>query len=280
VLSHAFDFFAPTRLDEALLLLEQKADNDVKILAGGMSLMPVMNLGLARPGALVSLNHIAELAYVRLADDGLHIGGTTRHEQLASEPLVARYCPPLAIAAGLIGDVQVRHRGTIGGSLAHADSSADYVTVMIAVGATFTLASSQGTRRIPARTFFIGMMETQLRPDEVIVEIVAPKLSQAGSSAYLRLARLEGAFSIVNAAAVFEGKDGFVAVGGATPVPVSFNLPVSPGHEEQAAEEAESSAVRLCGTPGAGEAAYRVSMAGVYARRAVMAALQDRRSKL
>jgi carbon-monoxide dehydrogenase medium subunit len=278
MLSHPFDFYAPTRVDDALLLLQQRAADDVKVLAGGMSLMPVMNLGLARPSALVSLNHIAELAYVRRADDGLRIGATTRHQQLASDPLVATHCPPLAVAAGMIGDVQVRNRGSIGGSLAHADPSADYLTVLLAVAASITLASSKGTRTVPAGDFFVGMMETQLEPDELIVEIAIPNSSDPGGSAYLRLARLEGAFSIVNAAAVFAGQDGSVAVGGATPAPVSFNVTVPPGQEQRGAEEAASLAIRLCDTSEPGEPDYRVAMAGVYARRAVAAALARRSS--
>jgi carbon-monoxide dehydrogenase medium subunit len=278
MLSHPFDFYAPTHVADALLLLQQRASDDVKVMAGGMSLMPVMNLGLARPGALVSLNHIAELAYVRQADDGLRIGATTRHQQLATDPLVLTGCPPLAMAAGLIGDVQVRNRGTIGGSLAHADPSADYLTVMLAVGASVTVASSQATRTVPAREFFVGMMETQLAPDELIVEIAIPQLSDPGASAYLRLARLEGAFSIVNAAAVFAGPEGSVAVGGATPTPVSFKMTVPSSREQNGAEEAASQAISLCGSGESGGPQYRVAMAGVYARRAVAAALARRSS--
>src|SRR5262249_20622219 len=132
--------------------------------------------------------------------------------------------PLLARAASVIGDIQVRNRGTIGGSIAHADPAADYLPVMLVLGATFRVAAASGERTVAARGFVRGVMMTELAPDELLVEIELPKLSAGAGSAYLRLARLEGSFPIANAAAVVDGGAPAVAVGGATGAPLIVDI--------------------------------------------------------
>lgn len=281
MLSTEFHYHAPTSLAEAVELLSRYPDGG-KVLAGGMSLMPAMNLGLTRPTAIVSLNHLSELEYVEEGPDVLRIGSMVRHQRIQSDALIRRYCPLLSEAASFIGDVQVRHQGTIGGSLAHADPAADYLPVMVALGATLTVAGSGGERTVKAREFFIDVMRTALGPDEILVELAVPKLSEGAGSAYLRLARVEGSFAIVNAAAVVDGGRRAVAVGGATSTPVLIDVPVEPddGHTTEALEQIGEAAYEAC-EDALGDlsatAEYRRAMARVYARRAVKAAIAARR---
>jgi carbon-monoxide dehydrogenase medium subunit len=273
MISQEFDFHAPSTVAEAVALLE--ANPDAKALAGGMSLVPAMNLGIARPAAVISLNRVAGLEYV--GDDGgaVRIGAMTRHARIERDPVIARELPLLACAASVIGDVQVRNRGTIGGSAAHADPAADYLPVLLALGATFTVASGSGERTIAARDFFRGVMETALRPDELLVEIQAPKLPPGTGTAYLRLARLEGSFPLASAAAVVDGGPATVAVGGTSAAPFLLELddPEALDRVEDAAREAAGASFPDL----AATAEYRRAMSGVYARRAVEAALADRK---
>jgi carbon-monoxide dehydrogenase medium subunit len=274
VISQEFDFHAPTSVAEALDVLAQNAD-DGKALAGGMSLVPAMNLGIARPTAVVSLNRLADLDYVRDDGDVVRIGAMTRHARIARDQLVAETLPLLARAAQVIGDVQVRNRGTIGGSVAHADPAADYLPVTLALQAAFRVASSGGARTIAAREFFRGVMATALASDELLVEIELPKPPAGAGTAYLRLARLEGSFPLANAAAVVDGGPALVAVGGTTAAPFVFEVddPEDLDAVEHAARERAADAFPDL----AATADYRRAMAGVYARRAVAAALAERK---
>jgi carbon-monoxide dehydrogenase medium subunit len=235
-----------------------------------MSLVPAMNLGISRPAAIVSLNHVPGLDYVEEGPASVRIGAMVRHARVESDPVVGRSFPLLARAASVIGDVQVRNRGTIGGSAAHADPAADYLPVLVALGATLRAAGPGGEREIGARDFFLGVMQTALAPDEVLVEIELPRLPEGAGTAYLRLARLEGSFPIACAAAVVADGTPVVAVGGATPAPVLVEAP--PDEVEEAAREACGSAFGDLSA----SAEYRRAMAGVYARRAVDAALAAR----
>jgi aerobic carbon-monoxide dehydrogenase medium subunit len=274
MISQEFEFHAPSTVSEAVELLAANAD-DGKALAGGMSLVPAMNLGIARPTAVVSLNRVAELDYVRDEGDVLRIGAMTRHAHVAGDPSIAETFPLLERAASVIGDVQVRNRGTIGGSLAHADPAADYLPVMLALGATFRLASRSGDRTVAARDFFRGVMATALAPGELLVEITLPRLAPGTGTSYLRLARLEGSFPLANAAAVVDGGPAVVAVGGTTAAPFVLELedPEALDAVEEAARESASGAFPDL----AATAEYRRAMAGVYARRAVESALSARR---
>jgi aerobic carbon-monoxide dehydrogenase medium subunit len=274
MISQEFDFHAPPTVAEAVALLAANKE-DGKALAGGMSLVPAMNLGIARPTTVISLNRVDELDYVRDDGDVVRIGAMTRHARIESDAVIAGAFPLLAQAASVIGDVQVRNRGTIGGSVAHADPAADYLPVMLALGATFRAASSKGDRAIGARDFFQGVMATALAPDELLVEIELPKLSTGSGTAYLRLARLEGSFPLASAAAVVDGGPAVVAVGGTTAAPfvVEIDDPEALDDVEAAAKDAASSAFGDL----AATADYRRAMAGVYARRAVESALAARR---
>jgi aerobic carbon-monoxide dehydrogenase medium subunit len=273
MISQEFDFHAPSTVAEAVDLLAANAA-DGKALAGGMSLVPAMNLGISRPTAIVSLNRLDELEYVR--DDGpvVRIGAMTRHARIEMDPLIAEAFPLLAEAASVIGDVQVRNRGTIGGSIAHADPAADYLPVMLALGATFKTVSTSGERSVAASEFFLGPLETALAPSELLLEIELPKLPEGTGTSYLRLARLEGSFPLADAAAVVNGGPAVVAVGGATATPFVLELEDPEGLdavEEAARTAADSAFPDLVAT-----AEYRRAMAGIYARRAVQEALARR----
>jgi CO/xanthine dehydrogenase FAD-binding subunit len=261
MLSTEFEFFAPTELGEALGLLEERGEG-AKVLSGGMSMMPAMNLGILRPSTVVSLNHVASLDYVTEEADRLLIGCMTRHVPFLSE------------AASSIADVQIRHRGTIGGSVAHADPAADYLPVLVVGGATFRLASARGERMVAADEFFVDVMMTLLEPGEIVIEIQIPKLSAGSGSAYVRLVRVEGSFAIVNAAAVVDGGLA-LAVGGATPTPVlvdTSSVDVSGGPSAELLEEVGDAAYAASEDAYGdlnGSEDYRRSMARVFARRAV-----------
>jgi carbon-monoxide dehydrogenase medium subunit len=274
MISQEFEFHAPPTVGEAVALLAANKE-DGKALAGGMSLVPAMNLGIARPTTVISLNRVDELDYVRDDGDVVRIGAMTRHARIESDAVIGGSFPLLAQSASVIGDVQVRNRGTIGGSVAHADPAADYLPVMLALGATFKAASSKGERAIGARDFFQGVMATALAPDELLVEIELPKLSAGSGTAYLRLARLEGSFPLASAAAVVDGGPAVVAVGGTTAAPfvVEIDDPEALDDVEAAAKGAAASAFGDL----AATADYRRAMAGIYARRAVEAALAARR---
>jgi carbon-monoxide dehydrogenase medium subunit len=276
MLSTEFDFYAPTGLSEALGLLDRH--EGAKVLSGGMSMMPAMNLGILRPSVVVSFNHVQGLDYVEDAGDHLRIGCMTRHERVVSDPLIKHHASVLSEAASRVGDVQIRHRGTIGGSVAHADPAADYLPALVALDATVKLASASGERLVKVREFFLDVMMTALEAGEALVEIQVPKLPAGAKSAYVRLARVEGSFAIVNAAAVVANGKPTIAIGGATPIPVlvDVDVDVSAGVSDAAKQSISDAAFMatedahgdLSGSPD-----YRRAMARVYAVRAVEAAL-------
>jgi carbon-monoxide dehydrogenase medium subunit len=279
MISKELEFYAPSQLADALALVGTHGDR-AKILAGGMSLVPSMNLGLVRPEIMISLNHIPGLDYI--SDDGgaLRIGAMARHHQIQADPLIRRFCPLLSEAASVVGDVQVRHRGTIGGSIVHADPAADYLPVMVAADAKFKLQSSKQGRVVAAKEFFLDIMRTSLAPSEVLVEIQIPKLSETSRSAYIRLARVEGNFAIVGAASIVRQESGSarVAIGGVCPTPVLIEVPVgSKGTESgdvlKRVGQTAYDACRDAYGDLSGDANYRRAMARVYAQRAVRAAV-------
>jgi carbon-monoxide dehydrogenase medium subunit len=276
MITQEFDFRAPRQLDEVLRLLADNGEG-AKLLAGGMSLVPMMTLGLVQPRMVVSLNHVPGLAYIREEAASLNIGAGTTHAEIARDPLVARNCPVLAEAARHIGDVQVRNRGTIGGSLVHADPAADYLPVMAVMGARMIARGLKERRELPAGAFFTGLMQTAVSPHELLVEVAIPKLR--ARAAYRRLHRIEGNFAIVNAAAIVEGAGGAarVAIGGVGPAPLTLDMSREL-HSGASADALDAVARRVY------EAAvdapedlnasteYRRRMAAVYARRALAAA--------
>jgi carbon-monoxide dehydrogenase medium subunit len=188
-------------VEEALALLDEHG-GDAKPLAGGQSLIPAMNFRLARPAVLVDLNRIAELAYVRAAPGGVAIGAMTRQRAVERSADVARAAPLLAEAMPSIAHPQIRNRGTLGGSIAHADPSAELPAVMLALDAQFRAKSATGERSIPAGEFFKGMLETALAPGELLVEIAVPPLPASSGTAFLEMARRHGDYALVGVAVV------------------------------------------------------------------------------
>jgi aerobic carbon-monoxide dehydrogenase medium subunit len=174
-----FDYVRAGSVDEAVSLIAEHGD-EAKFLAGGHSLLPLMKLRLASPSVLVDVGRLDDLRYIRDAGDHLAIGALTRHTELEHSDLLAAECPLLAHAASHVGDPQVRHRGTIGGSVAHSDPASDLPATVLALGGTMVARSSRGDRTIEARDFFTGFLESALEPDEILTEIRVPKLAGAG----------------------------------------------------------------------------------------------------
>jgi carbon-monoxide dehydrogenase medium subunit len=202
-----FAYHQPASVEEALALLAaHKGGGEAKPLAGGQSLIPAMNFRLARPAVLVDLNRIAELSGIRDAADGLHIGAMTRQRAVERDPLVARRdgAPLLAEAMPFIAHPQIRNRGTIGGSLAHADPAAELPAVMVALDARFQVRGARGSRWIAAGEFFTGLFVTALDPSggELLVEIVIPHPAARSGWAFAEVARRHGDYALAGVAAV------------------------------------------------------------------------------
>ncbi|MGI9103550.1 MAG: FAD binding domain-containing protein [Terriglobales bacterium] len=194
-----FDYEAPGELQQALDMLASR--EDAKALAGGHSLLPAMKLRLAQPALLVDLGRLPGLSYIRGNAKQIHIGAMTTHAEVAASALLRTDCPLLPQAASEIGDIQVRNRGTIGGSLAHADPSADYPGAVLALDAEIVAMSKRGERVIPAREFFTGLFTTSLAPDELIVEIRVPITTPAATT-YKKFAHPASGMAVVGVAAV------------------------------------------------------------------------------
>ena len=194
-----FAYFAPTAVDEALALLAEHG-GDAKPLAGGQSLIPAMNFRLARPAVLVDLNGISALAYVRAEAGGVAIGAMTRQRAVERSDVVAGAAPLLAEAMPSIAHPQIRNRGTVGGSIAHADPSAELPAIMVALEARFRVRSGAGERTIAAIDFFKGMLETALAPGELLVEIALPPPPERTGTAFLEMARRHGDYALVGVA--------------------------------------------------------------------------------
>lgn len=196
----AFDYWAPRTLDEALSLLAEHADA-AKPLAGGQSLIPAMNFRLAAPAVLVDLNGIPELSYIREEDDALHIGAMTRQRELERSATVARGAPLLAAALPFVAHTAIRTRGTIGGSIAHADPAAELPAVMLALDAQFTIRSAASTRTVGAPDFCVGLFTTLLAPGELLTEVRVPRARPRTGIAFEEISRRHGDFAMAGAAA-------------------------------------------------------------------------------
>jgi carbon-monoxide dehydrogenase medium subunit len=194
-----FDYQAPKSVDEAIALLSSNAD--AKLLAGGHSLLPAMKLRLAQPALLVDLGRISGLSYVREVAGKIAIGAMTTHSAIADAALLWAESPLLAQAAKHIGDVQVRNRGTIGGSIAHADPAADYPAALLALDAEIIARGKNGERTIMARDFFAGLFSTALDSGEIITEIRVPNTSGA-ATAYEKFHHPASGFAVVGVAAI------------------------------------------------------------------------------
>lgn len=195
-----FDYVKVTSVEEALEALAEHGE-DAKLLAGGHSLLPIMKLRLAVPTALIDISGISELSYVRVEGDEVAIGATTRHHELERSAVALAEVPLLPHVAGRVGDPQVRHRGTLGGTVAHSDPASDLPTALLALGGTVVVQGPAGRREIPVTEFWLGFFETALSPDELVVEIRVPRTGAAGWG-YEKFTRRENDWPIVAAAAV------------------------------------------------------------------------------
>lgn len=262
----SFDYHRPASLAEAVTLLKDAADG--KLLAGGQSLLPAMKHDLAAPGGLVSLRDVQELRGIQVVDGSVRIGAMTTHAEVSSSSEVRKTIPALAALAELIGDPQVRNRGTLGGAIAHADPSADYPAAVLALGATV----ETDRREIPADDFFTGMFSTALAPEEVVVAVRFPIPERAG---YAKFASPASKYALVGVM-VAKGVDGVrVAVTGAglsvfrqEEMEKALGKRFSPDALDGVAQSADG----LASDMEAG-AEYRAHLVGVMARRAVRSCL-------
>jgi carbon-monoxide dehydrogenase medium subunit len=207
VIPAPFDYEVAESAEHALALLRER--EDAKLIAGGHSLLPAMKLRLARPAVLVDIGRLAELSYVRDGGEHAAIGALTRHHDVHADPLLQEHCPIVAFAAGTIGDPQVRHRGTIGGTLAHGDPASDIPAVMLALDAELVLRGQGGERTVPAADFFTGVFQTAIASDEMLVEVRVLKRASAGWS-YMKMRRRAQDWATVAVAAIVERTNGSV----------------------------------------------------------------------
>ena len=202
----AFDYEVAESAEHAIRLLGER--EDAKLLAGGHSLLPAMKLRIARPALLVDIGRLDELQYVQDAGDAIAIGALTRHRDVLDDALLREHCPIVGYAAGLIGDPQVRHRGTIGGTLAHGDPASDLPAVILALDAELVVRGAGGERTIPASEFFTGVFTTAVGEAEILVEVRVPKLGASTGWSYQKMSRRAQDWATVAVAAVVERSNG------------------------------------------------------------------------
>ena len=204
-----FDYFRPNTLNEALSLLTNH--EDAKVLAGGHSLIPAMKLRLAQPKTVIDISRVADLSYVREQDGRIVIGALATHYEIESSALLRDKCPLLSEVAPQIGDVQVRNKGTIGGSLVHADPASDWPAAILALDADLTIAGANGRRTVRAADFFVEMMQTAVQSNEILCEIRVP--TTAKSVAYVKSAQKASGFAIAGVATVVDKARRTAAIG-------------------------------------------------------------------
>ncbi len=278
-----FEYFHPKTLAEAAKLLKSKG---ARVLAGGHSLLPAMKFRLANPKSLVDIGGIKGLSGIKKQGKGLAIGATTTHAEIAASALVRKTCPLLAETAEQIGDIQVRNRGTIGGSIAHADPAADFPTALIALEATIVARGRSGERKIPAGKFFVDLFTTALRSGEIVTSILVPALGKGTGSAYLKHPHPASRYAVAGVAAIVEISAGRipsarVAVGGVTPNPVraaaaeaalAGQKPDASAFAAAASKVADALEDPMGDTYASGE--FRVHLASVLVKRALAAAAE------
>ena len=268
VIPAAFDFKRASSAAEAISLIGQYGD-EAKFLAGGHSLIPLMKLRLAQPTMLIDIGRITDLSYIKDGGDHIAIGALTRHMDVEKSDLLKKHVPLLAHAAGHVGDAQVRHRGTIGGSLAHADSASDLPATTLALGATYVAQGPKGQRQIAAKDFYKGFLESALAPDEMLVEIRVPKTT--GGWSFQKFNRRAQDWAIVGVAAWKNGKESGVALVnmGSTPIlATSVSAALASGASiAEAAELAAAEAEPQSDLNASSE--YRTHLAKVLVRRAL-----------
>jgi carbon-monoxide dehydrogenase medium subunit len=281
-----FDYYRPKTLAEAVTLLRK--NRGAKVLAGGHSLLPMMKLRTATPSALVDLGRVRGLTGIKVTKKAVKLGAMVTHDAIATSEEIWAACPILAETAAQVGDQQVRYRGTIGGSLAHADPAADYPTVILALRGTLTAVGARGEREIKAEKFFTDLFTTALRANEILSAVTLPAYGGAGNvgGAYLKHRHPASSFAVVGVAALVAVTDGVcsavdLAVGGVTTNPVRLTA-AEDALLGQAPDEANIAAAAEM-TPGALEnplgdiyasGEYRTHLAKVMVKRALLKAAE------
>ncbi len=281
-----FRYFAPKSIGEALVLLEEHAA-EARVLAGGQSLVPLMNMRLVHPDVLIDINGISDLSFIEASNSGLTIGALTRDATLASSKMVAEGMPVLNEAAHFVGHPAIRNRSTVGGSIAHADPAAELPAVMVAMNAEIVARSRSGSRTITAQDFFKGYLTTDLKDGEMLTEVRIPGLPPRSGSAFVEFARREGDYALAGAAAVItldergtiaDARLGLCSVGPAPVRPQAAEALLRgqrPGSEAWAA--AAAAVVSVLDNPLSdihGSAGYRRHLAGVLTKQALAAAAE------
>ena len=277
-----FNYEVADSVDHALSLLESNGP-EAKLLAGGHSLIPMMKLRFARPSALIDIGRIAALSYVEEDGDQIRIGAGTRHHDVHHSDVLEAGCPVVSFTAGLIGDPQVRHKGTIGGSVAHGDPASDLPAVLLALGADFVLTGAGGqTRVVPASDFFKGFFETAVGASEILTEIRVPKLGATSGWSYLKFNRRAQDWAIVGVAAIVERSNGGIGTArvaltnmGTTPLRATAVEEALAGAGREAIPAAAAMAAEGTSPPSDTNAGadFRRHLAGVLVGRAVEEAL-------
>jgi carbon-monoxide dehydrogenase medium subunit len=282
-----FEYFAPTAIDEALKLLNQHGDN-CKILSGGHSLIPILKLRLASPAVIVDIGRIKELKQIRIDGNTMRIGANATHGEIANSAELKQHCPLLCQTAAQVGDQQVRNRGTIGGSLTHADPAADYPAAILALNAEVVVRGTDGNseseRVIKASDFFVNIMTSAVQANELVTEIRIPRPAQPQASVYLKVPQSASGFALVGVAAQLKLNNGQceeVSIGITGLAPTAFRAKsVEDALRGRALDETTISAAAAKADAEASDAMddihasgdYRRHLSRVYAKRAVQAA--------
>jgi carbon-monoxide dehydrogenase medium subunit len=263
-----FGYARPDSVDGALALLAEHGE-EATVLAGGHSLLPVMKLRLAAPELVIDIGKLTELDYIRVDGDEVAIGAGTRHRTVETSDVLAAECPLLAAVARTVGDPQVRHRGTIGGSLAHADPASDLPAAVLALGGTIVLRSPRGQRQVSITGFYTGVFSSVKEPDELIVEVRVPRTGTAGW-AYEKFTRRANDWAIVGVAVV-DGRVGLVNMGS---TPLRASATEAALADGASIEDAAALADQRTEPPAdlAGTVEYRRHLARVLTRRALTTA--------
>ena len=267
-----FDYVRAESAEEAISLIGQHGD-EAKFIAGGHSLLPMMKLRLAQPTVLIDIGRLSDLSYIRDEGDHVAIGAMTRHMDVETSALLKEHVPLLAHAAGHVGDPQVRHRGTLGGTIAHADPASDLPATTLALGATYVAQGPNGTREIAAADFYKTFFESELEPDEILTEVRVPKMNGAGWN-FQKFNRRAQDWAIVGVAAWRNGDQAGVGLVNMAATPVlatSVAAAIASGASvADAAEQAAADADPQADLNASIE--YRQHLARVLTRRALDAA--------
>ncbi|WNC15184.1 xanthine dehydrogenase family protein subunit M [Brevibacillus brevis] len=281
----AFEYLRPSSLQEALQFLSERGE-DAKIISGGQSLIPVLNMRLSTPKYLIDIGRVEDLSYIREEDGYLVIGALTRHRDVECSPLVKERCPLLAEAVRWIGHPQIRQRGTIGGSIAHADPSAELPCVIAALRGEIVIAHADGEETVSPDEFFLTYLLTSLQPDQMVKELRFPIMPETSGYEFTELSRRHGDFALVEIAAVVDLDEAGeislarLAAGGANPVPCVLTdaeeFLIGKRPDEEVLEEASVLASEQVEPDGDlhGSVEYRRSLVKTLTKRALQTAIK------